>query len=119
MIREKTERARASGVTRLVEAERVWQQSLAAARASADAIVAQAETEAQRGDDAARREIQRAVDEGRTELETALAAAVRDAEATVVGRAERYTNASEAMIEQLARQALAHAPWFVAVEAEA
>jgi F0F1-type ATP synthase membrane subunit b/b' len=119
MLREKTERVRASGVTRLVEAERVWQESLAAARASADAIVARAGAEAQGADDAARREMQHAVDEHRAGLETALAAAVRDAEAAVVGRAERYANASEAMIEQLAREALAHAPWFVAVEADA
>ena len=119
MIREHTQRASADGVTRLVEAERAWQQSLAAARASADAIVAQADAEAQRGDEALELDVQRVIDTRRAELETALAAAVREAESGLVGRAGRYSNASDALIEELARQALAHAPWFVAVEGAA
>lgn len=116
MTHEETKGAGATGVTRLVEAERAWQQSLAAARASADAVVAQAEADAERADDAARIEVGHAVDGRRRELETELAAAVRDAEAALAGRADRYTHASDAMIEELARQALARAPWFVAVD---
>ena len=116
MIREQAAGASATGVARLVEAERVWQDSLAAARAGADAIVAQAEADAQHADEAARLEIERAVDCRRRELETELACAVRQAESALAGRAERYTNAPDATIEELARQALARAPWFVAVE---
>lgn len=118
LLRQRTERASADGVSRLVEAERVWQLSLAAARASADAIVAQAEAEAERAEAASRLEIARAVDERRGELETALATAVREAEAALAGRADCYTNASDALIEQLAQRALARAPWFVAVESD-
>lgn len=119
MARTESERASETGVARLVESERAWQQSLAAARASADALVAQAEADAQRDADASRLDIQRVVDARRGELDAALAVAVRDAEAALAGRADRYVNASDALIEELARQALARAPWFVAVEAEA
>ena len=118
MIREQTERASANGVARLVEAERTWQQSLAAARASADAMVAQAEADGQRADEASRVDIAQAVERRRDELDAALAVAVREAEAALAGRADRYTNASDALVEELARQALARAPWFVAVDAE-
>ena len=116
MARESTERAGASGVSRLVEAERSWQHSLDAARASADAVVAEAEADARRVDEASVRDARHAAEGRRTELETALADAVREAEAALAGRVERYTDASDALIDELARQAVAHAPWFVAVE---
>lgn len=118
MVRVQTGRASETGVARLLEAERAWQQSLAAARASAEAIVAAAEAEAQRADDASRLDTQRALDARRGELDAALAIAVREAEAALAGRADRYTNATDALIEELAGQALARAPWFVAVDAE-
>lgn len=116
MAREGTERAGASGVSRLVEAERSWQQSLEAARASADVVVAEAEADARRVDDASVIDARHAADGRRTELEAALADAVREAEAALAGRVATYTNASDALIDELARQAVAHAPWFVAVE---
>ena len=119
MIRQHPERASANGMARLVDAERAWQQSLATARASADAVVAQAEADAQRADESSRLAIARAVAERRGELETELASAVRDAETALAGRADRYAGASDALIDELARLALARAPWFVAVEAEA
>ena len=116
MTRESTERASANGVSRLVEAERSWQQSLDAARASADAVVAEAEADARRVDEASVLDARYAADRRRTELEAALADAVREAEAALVGRVERYTDASDALIDELARRAVARAPWFVAVE---
>ena len=116
MARESTERASASGVSRLVEAERSWQRSLEAARASADAVVAEAEADARRVDEASVLDARHAADCRRGELEAALADAVREAEAALGGRVERYSSASDALIEELARQAVAHAPWFVAVE---
>ncbi|HSQ29973.1 MAG TPA: hypothetical protein VLN49_08995 [Gemmatimonadaceae bacterium] len=116
MARESTERASASGVSRLVEAERSWQQSLEAARASADAVVAQAETDARRVDEASGLDARHVADCRRSELEAALADAVREAEAALGDRVERYSSASDALIDALARQAVAHAPWFVAVE---
>jgi len=116
MARERTERASASGVSRLVEAERSWQQSLEAARASADAVVAQAECDARRVDEASVLDARHAADGRRTELEAALADAVREAEAALGDRVALYAGASDALIDELARQAVARAPWFVAVE---
>lgn len=117
-MRQQTERASADGVSRLVDAERAWQQSLAAARASADAFVAQTEADVRRADELSQRDIANAVEQRRAELETELAAAVRDAETALAGRADRYANAPDAWIEELAHQAAARAPWFVAVDAE-
>ena len=116
MARERTERASASGVSRLVEAERSWQQWLEAARASADAVVAEAESDARRVDEASVLDARHAADDRRNELESALADAVREAEAALGDRVALYAGASDALIDELARQAVARAPWFVAVE---
>jgi vacuolar-type H+-ATPase subunit H len=99
------------GIERLVEAERAWQQSLDAARSEGDRIIAAAETEAAEAERAFEASIPELVALRRRETLASVEGDVHGVAAEFARRALRYTQVSDALVQELAERIAASAPW--------
>jgi hypothetical protein len=99
------------GIERLVEAERVWQESLEAARAEGERIVAAAEAAAAAAEQAFEASIPQLIAGRRRETQAANEADVKALLDELARHAFRYSEASDAVVQDLAERIAASAPW--------
>jgi len=104
-----------SGVARLVEAERAWQVSLDQARERAREVLERARAEAAAREAAGDAAGGQAVEARRRELEASVRGSAGAVEQDFAERTSRYTNASDALVNELARTIAGRAPWCPAV----
>jgi len=104
-----------SGVARLVEAERAWQVSLAEARERARATLERARADAVAREAAGDAATGGAVEARRRELEASVVESAGAVGRELAARTSRYSNASDVLVNELARTIAGRAPWCPAV----
>jgi hypothetical protein len=104
------------GIELLVEAERAWQQSLDAARAEGERFVAAAEALAAEAERAFEASIPELIADRRRTTQTSIEADARALGDDLAHRARRYMTASDTLVQELAQQVAARAPWVCAPE---
>ena len=106
------------GIERLLEAERKWQQSLDAARAEGERMIAAAKAAAGEAERAFEASIPELLALRRRELDAAVELEARAVLAELTEKTKQYANAPDDFIARIAERIAESAPWICALPDE-